>query len=210
MKTTRYILVFLLGLSVAGFSVAAQVHFSKWWHFYKNKPYAFEIHYPHSVKVDYEFSNAYFLGDTWSVNTSDKSNNAYQHSLLQIKLQDDVGTGNDGDQYYYQYYVRIGASAYPADVAHCEKPRHNFDPNPDFKTALINRNKFYVFAFSDAAGLSQYNSGLSYRILHKNICYSIEAVETGSNTSNIPDYDEMSERNQLLARKIINTFRFLS
>jgi hypothetical protein len=159
------------------------------WKVYNNKYYGFKLKYPASLVGRNKFNSAYFLGAGWSMQGSDHTNNSLQHSVWEIQLQNSRGRGKDGGEYYYQSYVRIGVSSFLPDVAACDK---------------TNR----ASPFSDA-GMSQYVSGTSYRQLHKGKCYSVEYVETGSNSANIPNFSQMTMKNQALAKKIIRTFQFL-
>lgn len=199
MKTN--FLIFIL-LSIATYSFADEPGV---WQNYQNKDYGFSIKYPPDVKIQQQFSTAYFVHGAWSMNNpGSPDNNASQHSLIEIPIDDGRGPGKDGSSYYYQAYLRIGVSKVPADLASCEDASNNFVSASPAKTQ-INDHTFYLFTFSDAA-MSQFGAATLYRAVNKNVCYSLEFVEDGSN--NIPEFESRSAKNKKLAEKMIDTFMF--
>jgi hypothetical protein len=191
----------LLGASTLTFAEDANL-----WTTYQDKDYGFTLKYPPDLKIQHEFTTSYFVHGAWSLNNlASPDNNSTQHSLVEIPLQDAKGDGKDGSSYYYQAFLRIGVSKTSADLTSCEEASNNFvSGKPD--RMQINDHTFYAFTFADA-GMSQFGAATIYRTLNKNICYSLEFVEDGSN--NIPELATKSENNKRLAEKIIDTFVFL-
>ena len=173
------------------------------WSSYINKEYGFRLSYPAYLTAAKQFSTSYFLSSKWSVN-SDTENNQLQHALFEIQLQNTHGRDKVGDEYHYQSFVRIGVSTSSSDMATCEKPTNIFERSKADESKVINGKKFYIFTFSDA-GMMKYISGIAYRHLDQNKCYSIEYVESGSNSNGMLNYSLIQERNKSLAEKIINT-----
>lgn len=170
------------------------------WRPYFNRTYKFKLKFPANLRCKKTFTRTYFLHSAWSMNNVESKNNPSQHSILEIQLQNSRGKNKEDEVFYYQAYVRIGASSFASDLENCEKI-------PDSKNTTIHSKKFYAATFEDA-GMSQYNSGIIYRRLENNKCYSIEYTETGTNSSSIPNYAEINERNKLLAKNIIDSFEF--
>jgi hypothetical protein len=175
------------------------------WRIYQNKDYGFAISYPEALNIQKQFNSAYFIGRSWSVNNAD--NTSLQHSLVEITLQNLKGSDKNSDGYYYQASVRAGVSSAPADLADCEKPTNNIFSNSKDKQVLLDKKPFSVFTFAEA-GMSQFGSGTIYRARVKDICYSIEFIEAGSN--NVPDFAAVSEKNKIEGTKIIETFKFVN
>jgi hypothetical protein len=198
---------FLLFLSATLFSASTLTiaEDAGLWTSYQDKEYGFTLKYPPDLKIQHVFSTSYFIHGAWSLNNPGSPDNiSSQHSLVEIPLEDARGDGKDGGSYYYQAYVRIGVSKVSADLANCEEASNNFASGKPDKMQ-INDHTFYLFTFADA-GMSQFGAATVYRTLNKNICYSIEFVEDGSN--NIPEFATKSENNKKVAEKIINTFIF--
>lgn len=175
------------------------------WKTYKNQKYQFIIKYPAKFKASHQFSRTYLLGSSWSTGSSISENNDHQHSIVEIPLAN-ISYQKD-NAYYYQAFVRVGASDDPKDIKHCQSANNVYLQHPFKKYEMINGKKFFVFNFSEAA-MSQLNSGVSYRIIYHDFCYAIEFVETAGNIAAMPDYSKISKNNQRLGKKIIATFEF--
>jgi hypothetical protein len=199
----------ILGIALLGAGILSNAISKAWdkgeWLIYQNKDYGFAISYPESLKIQKLFNSAYFIGRSWSVNNGD--NTVLQHSLVEITLQDMKGSDKNSDGYYYQASVRVGVSSAAADLANCEKPTNNIFSNSKDKQVQLDKHPFSVFTFTEA-GMSQFGSGMIYRARVKNLCYSIEFIEAGTN--NVPDFAAVSEKNKIEGTKIIETFKFLN
>jgi hypothetical protein len=182
----------------------AQVGYAQTWKTFHDKRHHFNISYPVNLTSRHKFSGSYFFTKGWSVNLH-QENNLRQYSLLEIQLQNFHGKDKNNEGYYFDSYVRVGSSAVPVEVAHCESAS---DMLVRDKQVNINGKQFAAFKVGDAA-MSQYVGGNVYRRLAHGKCYSIEYLETGSNTTGLPEFTAMKEASEALGQHIISTFKFV-
>ncbi len=110
----------------------------------------------------------------------------------------------------------LGASSDPRDVANCYNPNYGYESyEPTTTTETINGIEFRKFHFGGRT-LHDYLSGNSFRVVHNNICYAIEQIETGS--QGLPGIEELSKKSITVGNAlaefydqtsdIIKTFKF--
>ncbi len=174
---------------------------------YTNGPYGFMVLYPETSDVGYEFSSAYHLGSSWRANALPESTG--------IPIVEIVPYSVASDHSYPRYFtalVRVGASEDPKELANCLKatPNQGETALPD---VTINDTTFKAFSFQNA-GMMQYVSGVSYRVLHEGKCIAVEKIRTGSSyredapsTDDVPD-SVLDSRYQALDQ-IIESFKFV-
>jgi hypothetical protein len=172
------------------------------WDTYRNDDFAFRIKYPSFLKVSKSFSKSYLLNDQWSIANQKGNNDDQQYSVFEIELLDTSGRDKQGEPYYYKSFIRIGVSTNVDDVKNCETKPANLSL---VKTVNIDQNNFTEFSFDDAA-MTQFVDAKVFRKAERNRCYSIEYVQTGSNTKYMPAFLKVKQ----VAPKIIGTFKFLS
>lgn len=151
------------------------------WKTYVNKKFGIAISYPPNLSPSPTFSEYYLLNNYWSAVDSGSMNQKNQFSVIEIPV------------YYFPkqsfliYFtaIRIGVSKDPVDVGNCYgKNQSNLDsPARTHTIVTFNHQKFHTSIIEDAA-LGSYLHGISYRIKHKEACYAVEMIETGS----YPDY----------------------
>ena len=174
---------------------------------YTNNPYHFTIVYPSDFTTSKTFSTAYLLRTTWSMlNDTLTHNNHEQHSIFEIQLQNIKGKSAKLGSYYYQAYVRIGLSTDHTDLINCDNT--NSSSNKNKNDILINDRIFSVAESSDTA-MSQFNHVTSYSYLSGTECYRIEYITTGTNSLSIPNYTDVTNRNENAANNIIQSFTIL-
>ncbi len=194
----------LLAICASGVLHAATLEKADW-HTFGKAANGFTLQYPNSVKMQTSFSKGYLLRPTWSAMSNNASNNAAEHSVLELQLQDIKGSS-----YFYRSLLRVGVSTDAKDMAVCEKTTVDGKETPAPEVVVINEEKFFKSTFSDAA-MGKFLNGTSYRRLYNNKCYSIDYLQTGSNDQKaIPNFLKMSNADQALATEIIDTFTFIN
>ncbi len=157
---------------------------------YKNTDYGFEISYPNYLIPEFKFKTFYHLSDKW--NAEIFTDNSKGIPIISIPVYR-IDSGNGAYKSYPLYYdaeIRIGASKDLEDIKNCLNPPSYL--NVTSTNENINGEIFKKFQVEDA-GMMQYLKGFSYRIVHNNICFAVERLETGSsyreepNPSDIPD-----------------------
>jgi hypothetical protein len=140
---------------------------------YTNGPYGFSLFYPEMAAVGYGFNATYHLGSSWRANALPEGTGTPVVEIVPYAV-----TSEDSYPRYFNAMVRIGASADPKELARCEKvgTDEGETPLPD---AMIGGRAWKAFSFQ-SAGMMQYASGVSYRILSEGKCIVMEKVRTGS------------------------------
>lgn len=150
---------------------------------YTNGEYGFALMYPETARVEEIFSPQYRAGSAWRVNALADATGT---PVLAI-----IAYSTESDNSYPRHFVaqvRVGASSDPDEVAGCLAPTPNRG-----ETALadktINGTTWKTFSFGDA-GMMQYVSGVSYRVLHEGSCIALEKIRSGSSYQDDPESPE--------------------
>ncbi len=173
---------------------------------YTNGPYGFSLFYPEMAAVGYGFDASYHLGTSWRANALPEGTGTPVVEIVPYAV-----TSEDSYPRYFNAMVRIGASADPKELARCEKAGEN-EGETQLPDATIGGRAWKAFSFQDA-GMMQYASGVSYRILTEGKCIAMEKVRTGSSyredapsDRDIPDTTLEGEYDALSA--IVESFTF--
>ncbi|HVV68878.1 MAG TPA: hypothetical protein VHE99_07605 [Gammaproteobacteria bacterium] len=177
---------------------------SKWldkanWVTYENPTYGFIIRYPNDLRIEKTFHGHYLASDNWRVEFDRDA--GIGKPLLSIPI---VKVGINKPGLYYAVELRIGVSHDPIALKNCFVGTDT--------TAEINGITFHVMKFSDQA-MMQYLNGVSYRVIHKDQCFAIEQLKTGSEPQ---DETQAKELKQLMSiensypslTNIMKTFEF--
>lgn len=140
---------------------------------YTNGPYGFSLFYPEMATVDYGFEATYHLGTSWRANALPEGTGTPIVEIVPYAV-----SSEDSYPRYFNAMVRIGASSDPKELARCEEAAEDQGETalPD---ATIGGRTWKAFSFQDA-GMMQYASGVSYRIVSEGKCIAMEKVRTGS------------------------------
>lgn len=172
---------------------------------YKNTDYNFTISYPKNLTPEFVFKTYYHLSNTWRNDVMPESKGKGIISIPIYRIEN-----KDSYPRYFDAELRIGASSDAQDVADCYNPNSGYQLSTT--TEIINGIEFRKFEFG-GAGMMQYLYGVSYRTIHNNICYAIEKIKTGSNYSDGPMPNDISQSvldgyyDQIF--DIIKTFKFI-
>lgn len=140
---------------------------------YTNGPYGFSLFYPDMAAVNYTFDTSYHLGSSWRANALPEATGTPIVEIVPYAVKSE-----DSYPRYFNAMVRVGASADPKEVARCEKVGED-QGETELPDAVIGGRTWKAFAFQDA-GMMQYASGVSYRMVHEGKCIAMEKVRTGS------------------------------
>lgn len=172
---------------------------------FKNDRYGFEINLERGLKTQMPFKMFYMLSNRWCYGADEKSKGQPIVSIPIYQVEN-----KDAFPRYFSAEVRIGASADPEDVKNClKRPGTSMAAS---KVANIGGLKFLAFPIAEA-GMMQYVSGTSYRIIHNNTCFAIEQLKSGSNYRDQPNPKDIPE--SVLdsyfqkAGDLIKTFKFI-
>ncbi len=129
-------------------------------------------------KEEKSFGQYYHLPAAWRVDADPESTGTPIVAFPIFRVRQDETAKTKTYPLYFSAELRIGASASPKEIARC------LEPDPGYENQTISEEKmngliFKKFSFG-GAGMMQYVQGVSYRIVHNNLCYAIEAVRTGS------------------------------
>jgi len=199
MKSLKYTVI-LIALVVSCASCTKQQT-------YTNKKYGFSISYPNNLKSISKFGKSYLLPDYWSAIAEAKpikSKSIISIPIISFNLDKNLSTIKPGSYYYAA--VRVGISSNPKDVKKCYQPYSYYNP----KKGVINGITFHKLNI-EAASMSQFLSGQSYRVKRHGLCYALEFISTGSNPQNKSENKKLqriSTKARQLAIPIINSFKF--
>ncbi len=142
---------------------------------YANSEYGFKIQYPKNLNQVYGYSSFENIPMTWRVNPSPANQGKAVISIPVFQVnQGSVATGKNYPL-YFDAETRIGVS--PNVKACYDKDSGYTDQTVTVVT--INGVAWKRFDFSDAA-MMKYLQGESYRTIHGDKCYVVEAVRVGS------------------------------
>ncbi len=140
---------------------------------YTNGPYGFSLFYPEAAAVSYDFDTSYHLGSSWRANALPEGTGTPIVEIVPYAVKSE-----DSYPRYFNAMVRIGASTDPKEVARCEVAGKD-EGETELPDAVIGGRTWKAFAFQ-SAGMMQYASGVSYRLLSEDTCIAMEKVRTGS------------------------------
>lgn len=173
---------------------------------YTNGTYGFSIFYPEEARIEYGFDPGYHLGTAWRAQALPESQGNPILSIIPYAIQNERSYPR-----YFNAMVRIGASEDPQEIARCEKRSEN-QGETQLADTTIGGQAWKTFAFQDA-GMMQYASGVSYRLIHEGKCIAIEKVRTGSSyredlatASDVPQETLDAEYAKL--ERIVQSFSF--
>lgn len=172
---------------------------------YTNEDYGFRVSYPNSLKPETSFETYYHLSSSWRSGASPDSSGKAIITIPSFRIRQ-----NDAYPRYFSAEVRIGASRDAKDVAACYNDDENSAGIPS-TSETINGISFRKYILG-SAGMMQYMTGESYRVVHNNTCYAIEQLQTGSTyrdatTSKDISDDQLDSYYNSLA-DIVKSFRF--
>lgn len=146
------------------------------WVRYRNAEYGFSIAYPPGLTPQFRFDQYYHLSGAWRADFSEPGNGIALVSIPVIKMRN--------ENHYPRYFtaeVRVGVSADERDVVNClVAPFGSSLGKEDFSGT-----QFSVFPI-ESAGMMQYSSGRSYRIVRDGKCFAIEALKVGASYRDEP------------------------
>jgi len=178
---------------------------------YKNDEYGFEVSYPKSLTPDNSFTTYYHLSGAWRANADPESGGNLIVSIPVYRIESKTGVFMSYPL-YFDAELRIGASSDPKDIENCLKEEPNYQ-GATSTIEVINGVTFRRFILG-SAGMMQYMYGVSYRIIHNNVCFAIEQLKVGSSyrdittsSNDIPDSVLDSYYNKV--GDIVKTFKFL-
>ena len=178
---------------------------------YTNDDYDFKISYPSGLVASSTFRGGYFVSSDWRQDSncgqSDQGLLSGQQILsLIVNSIDKRDSGEDSNKYFYTSELTIGASNSTSEVAHC------FDSSNDIvdasSTQNINGVTFQKYELSPRAGMSQFASVTSYRTIHNNTCFVLEAIQSGGSLSITNSLQNVMEADAKKMDSIISNFTF--
>lgn len=177
---------------------------------YKNSEYHFILKYPSNLSTDTTFQPYYILSNTWRVNAIEGSTGKPVVSIPVIRIDQGGVATEKSYPLYFDAEVRVGVDASIKGVQDCYK-KDDIGYMDQKADVVINGIPFKKFTF-DNSGMNQYLRGVSYRTIHRNMCYAIEAIKTGSSYRDDTMTSGMSDSELdayfLKVESIIKTFRF--
>jgi hypothetical protein len=135
---------------------------------YVNDKYGISITYPPSILATSTFRRSYMALDHWSIFDTGETNSGESLIAFVVPSSNEVTAAE----------LRVGVSSDKNQVAKCTTPPSNIIGESG--TEDINGVSFVTFRSEDAA-MSHYLKTKSYRVIHNNNCYALDAVITGTN-----------------------------
>jgi len=144
---------------------------------YTNEEYGFTLQVPTGITPTVDFLSGYFLTNAWSAAAPEDSSGRLVVEIPVFSV--DRGGDATGQPYplFFDAKVRVGVSP---DTAHCYDAVPTMTGRPNVADVTIQGVRFKAIPFEDA-GMMKYLQGKSYRVIHGNMCYAIEQIESGSN-----------------------------
>lgn len=175
---------------------------------YANAQYNFNIQYPPYAKQLSSFATFHEVGNNWRLyaGQANQGKGVVSFSIRNI----DQGTYFTGKQTYPLYYmaeVRVGVSP---NIKECYTPDASY-PNQKINSVTINGVVFKKFSTTETI-TPKFTQSESYRTIHKNMCYVIEQIQSGTKlkdpamTTEVTDAQLTASYN--LGEKIVKTFKF--
>lgn len=170
---------------------------------YTNGEEGFLVAYPEGAVVAETFDTKR-LPNAWSVNARVDSPGVPLVSITTYHVQSETTYPRD-----YTVLLRIGKSTDAKDVSECLKARDSEVAGPQ---KVLGDTTFSSYPFGDAA-MMQYVKGVSYRAVHSDACWAIEAITTGSAYRDEPQSADISD-GALAAEyarldAVVDSFRFV-
>jgi hypothetical protein len=144
---------------------------------YTNGTYGFSIFYPGADKTEAVFDSQYHLPPTWRANALPDTTGTPIFAIVGYSTQ-----SSSSYPRYFETEVRIGASKDPKEIAVCERVGNGEVAMPN---KVIGGVTWKAFAMQDA-GMMQYLSDVSYRVIHDKACFALEEIQTGSSYRDDP------------------------
>lgn len=175
---------------------------------YANTAYGFTFSYPKELNAQ-PFDNFMQLNQNdwrYGATLTKRGTPVISVPVIEFSRGNGVATGQPYPLFYTSQ-VRVGVSP---DTAQCYAKDDGYS-DQTVTNVTINGVTFKKFVFGDAATM-KYVNGSSYRTIHNNKCYVIEAIENGSSyrdptmTAGYSDAQLKAFFNQATA--IAMTFRF--
>ena len=165
-----------------------------------DKKLGFSIAYPRGLKTNPQFTKTYLLTDKWSQTIPGEGN-----PILEILLTPKENYScSDLGQCYYFSSLRIGMSQSPDALESCQKILEGVTAPGEENISGI---KFITYQTENRA-MMQYATIQTFAAVHDNACYTMEFIETGSDSKDTVPAHWRTD-NQILAEHIIQTFIFV-
>lgn len=173
---------------------------------YASGTYDFYLVYPEQAVVDEgSETTSYHLPRAWRMHALPESIGAPVVSFITYRVQHEHAYPR-----YYYALVRIGVSTSAKEIARCTEADTS-SGEVSMGETILGDTAFSTFRFEDAA-MMQYVKGTSYRAVHEDACYAIEAIATGSSYREEGDTVAVNDaellREQELLIPIATSFRF--
>ncbi|HYE23238.1 MAG TPA: hypothetical protein VEA92_02170 [Candidatus Paceibacterota bacterium] len=167
---------------------------------YTSGEQGFLLAYPEGAEVSETFDTQR-LPNAWSVSATTQGTSLL--SITTYRLENETSYPRD-----YTVLLRIGKSEEPEDLRSCAEARNG---EMKVEDRSIGGEPWAAFIYGDAA-MMQYVAAESYRVVHEEACWAIEAVRTGSSYRENPTSADISD--EALAAEferldtIVDSFRF--
>jgi hypothetical protein len=172
---------------------------------YNNTLYNFSIQHPIHIVPQHQFASTYLSANVWTISAQIQKNNSQQHNVVEFPIYTTTFNAPNLGKAFYNLSLRIGVSTDKTDVQQClnvESPGPTSNP----KNITINDINFMEFSYSEGAMMKSLSANI-YRTVHKNACYSIDAITYKTNV-NLPKnvQSRVSQKNDVL-NKMVQSFR---